>query len=382
MYKLYGIPASLYTAKVRSYLRKQRIEFTEYGVNSPHYQKNIVPKVGRFIMPVIETSDGIIVQDGAAIIDYLEQSEIPLLSAQAESSILKSVSHLFELFGGEGMLRPAMHYRWDFDEQIDFVKNDFACGMAAPGTDQAGVDALFEMASGAMRAAKKSFGVIDESIPLIEDSYKEFLGLFTTHLKQYPYLLGGRPTYGDYGLVASLYAHLGRDPVPAMLTRTTAPQVSRWVERMHAPETVEVEYQDTGTDLMDGSEIPDTLKALMTYISEEYLPELKAHVDYANEWLASNKDLQTGANGLDKPGARVIGKAEFEWRGVTLRTAVMPYRFYLLQRIQTAFEQASDPDKVTIKTLFEETGLAAVLTLKTDRPVERVNHLEVWGEKR
>jgi arsenate reductase-like glutaredoxin family protein len=33
MYKLYGIPASLYTAKVRSYLRKQRIEFTEYGVN-------------------------------------------------------------------------------------------------------------------------------------------------------------------------------------------------------------------------------------------------------------------------------------------------------------------------------------------------------------
>jgi glutathione S-transferase len=382
MYKLYGIPASLYTAKVRSYLRKQRIEFTEYGVNSPHYQQNIVPNVGRFIMPVIETSDGTIVQDGAAIIDYLEQSEIPLLSAQAESSILMAVSHLFELFGGEGMLRPAMHYRWDFDEQIDFVKNDFASGMAAPGTDQAGVDALFEMASGAMRAAKKAFGVIDESIPLIEDSYREFLALFATHLKQYPYLLGGRPTYGDYGLVASLYAHLGRDPVPAMLMRTTAPQVSRWVERMHAPEAVEVEYQDTGTDLMDGSEIPDTLKALMTYISEEYLPELKAHVDYANEWLASNTDLKTGTNGLDKPGARVIGKAEFEWRGVTLRTAVMPYRFYLLQRIQTAFEQASDADKVTINTLFEETGLAAVLTLKTDRPVERVNHLEVWGDKR
>jgi glutathione S-transferase len=382
MYKLYGIPASLYTAKVRSYLRKQRIVFTEYGVNSAHYQKTIIPVIGRFIMPVLEAPDGALIQDGADIIDYLEQHEKPVMAAQSDVAIVNIVSYLFELFGGEGMLRPAMHYRWNFDQQLDFIKNDFACGMAAPDTDQVEVDALFEMASGAMQAAKKAFGVTDESIPLIEQSYKEFLALFSAHLKQYPYLLGGRPTYGDYGLVASLYAHLGRDPVPAMLTRTTAPQVSRWVERMHAPEIVEVEYQDTGTDLMESSEIPVTLKALMTYISEEYLPELTAHVDFANKWLASKKDLKIGTNGLDNPTTRMIGKASFEWRGITLSTAVMPYRFYLLQRIQAVFEHASDADKTAIKALFEETGLAAVLTLKTDRSVKRVNHLEVWGEKR
>jgi glutathione S-transferase len=86
-YKSFGAPCSLYTAKARSYLRKQRISFEEFSVSDQHYQLYVVPKIGRVIMPVLEAA------------------------------------------------------------------------------------------------------------------YLEFLNLFTTHLRNYPYLLGGQPTLGDYALM-------------------------------------------------------------------------------------------------------------------------------------------------------------------------------------
>ena len=381
-YKLYGIPSSLYVAKVRSYFRKQHIEFIEQGVNDPHFQQEIVPAVGRFIMPVVEAPDGTLLQDGADIIDFFEAEGTSPLPAIPESSMLATIAYLFELFGGEGLLREAMHYRWSFDEQLDFIKNDFCCGIAPPGSDQESRDALFDLASKSMRAAARGFGVSEASAPLIEDSYKEFLTLFSAHLKTQPYLLGGRPCVGDYGLLAPLYAHLGRDPVPAMLTRQSAPEVSRWVERMHAPEPIRVEYADNTAALNADDTISDTLKALMVFIAKNYLPELEAHVAFCNDWLRNHQGITAGTNGLDNPAGRVIGKAEFEWRGITLSTAVLPYRFYLLQRIQDCFARASAAEQQNIAALFSEVGLSSILTLKTDRRVERVNHLEVWGELR
>jgi hypothetical protein len=273
-----------------------------------------------------------------------------------------------------------MHYRWDYDEQLNFIKNDFTSGMTPPETDQASKDTLFEFASARMRKAKQFFGVTEHSIELVQQSYKEFLALFTAHLKHYPYLLGGRPTYGDYGLIAALYAHLGRDPVPAMQMRIAAPEVARWVERMNAPEKIVIEYADLSDELFSADNIPQTLIDLMKYVAVEYLPELIAHVDYTNNWLAQQKDLLAGTNGLEKPHTRDIGMATFEWRGINLTTAVMPYRFYLLQRIQQAFAQTNKDEQQKITDLFSITNMSDLLTIRTSRAVQRVNHLEVWGK--
>jgi glutathione S-transferase len=110
--------------------------FTEYGVNSAHYQPTIVPIVGRTIMPVLEAPDGTIVKDGAHIIDYIAQRELPVLPAHGDTALDNTVSHLFELFGGEGLLRPAMHYCWNFEKQIDFIKNDLVSRMVVLGISQ------------------------------------------------------------------------------------------------------------------------------------------------------------------------------------------------------------------------------------------------------
>ena len=71
--------------------------------------------------------------------------------------------------------------------------------------------------------------------------------------------------------------------------------------------------------------------------------------------------------------------ATFDWRGHSIRTAVMPYRFYLLQRLTDAFEALDASDRAHIESLFEDTNLAPILHLKTSRRVIRENHLEGWA---
>jgi len=378
-YKLYGIPASLYTAKARSYLRKQKIDFVEYAVSDPHYQKNIIPQLGRMIMPVLEAPNGEIIQDSADIIRYLENVHASLSPSLPKTPLLQAVAHLFELYGGEGLLRPAMHYRWSFDDvNLHYLHSEFAC-LAPPGTDDASYQQIFDFGSGLMRKAALSFGVNENSAPLIESSYREFLDLFSAHLRQHPYLLGAKPTLGDYALMAPLYAHLYRDPKPGQLMRQHAPLVARWVERMNSPENNWADHCADQAEFEVDNELPDTLKSLMHYIAVDFLPEISAHIQFANNWLAERPDLKSGSNGCDNPSQRFIGNAEFAWRGIKLRTAVLPYRFYLLQNLQDHFDSAPQTDKALIQNAFKACGLADLLTLRVTRRVERHNHLEVWG---
>lgn len=67
----------------------------------------------------------------------------------------------------------------------------------------------------------------------LEASYLEFLAELSAHLEQHAFMLGDKPSLADFGLMAPLYAHLGRDPLPHFLMKTKAPRVADWVERMN-----------------------------------------------------------------------------------------------------------------------------------------------------
>lgn len=388
---LYGAPVSLYTGKARSYLRRQGIDFVEVSPGTERYLTEIVPKVGRWIIPCLETPDGTIIQDGADIIDHFEkgpgQSE-RAFSVYPDSPTLLAISHLFEIFGGEGLLRPAMHYRWNFDEQnLDFLAAEFALLMPAkPGGTQEEAVAAFMHNSGRMRKAAVAFGVTPQAGPAIEASFTEWLDLFSAHLVDHAYLLGDQPTIGDFGLIAAMWAHLYRDPAPSMLIKQRAPRVGRWVERMTTSELYQHEYV-AANGLIDDAALPETLLAMMRYVGDEYVGELTAHVDVANNWLARNPQIEPGTNGLDNPAARGLvsgrsneGQATFAWRGQQLTTAVMPYRFWLMQKLHDDLAAAPPADQLRAREAFRSGGVEAMLDLRTLRRVERDGYLEVWGE--
>jgi glutathione S-transferase len=385
-YTLYGAPLSLYTGKARSYLRRQDIDFREESPGGDRYLKHVMPTVGRFIVPCMETPDGEIIQDGADIIDHFEQGPgraLRTFDVYPRSPLLLAISHLFELFGGEGLLRPAMHYRWNFDEEnLSFLRAEVPV-LGPPAITPEVAEQYFQTANRRMRKAASSFGVTPESAALIEESFGEWLDLFSAHLVEHPYLLGGQPTIGDFGLIASMWAHLYRDPAPTRVIKSRAPRVGRWVERMTTSEPYVHEYVTDGS-LIDDTAIPDTLLAMMRFVSEEYLPEIVAHVEQANAWLDRHPDIEAGTNGVDDPAYRGLargadGQATFAWRGIELTTGVMPYRFWLMQRLHDDLAGAPAGEQARTREVFAATGLEPILDLRTLRRVERHGHLEVWG---
>lgn len=117
-YRFYGAQASLYAGKIRSYLRKKQLLFEERQINHPHFQAVVAAKAGGAFQPTIETPDGTVVRDTTVIIDFLEERH-PQLSVYPQGPSQKLVALIFELFGDEGLLKAAMHYRWSFPKDND-----------------------------------------------------------------------------------------------------------------------------------------------------------------------------------------------------------------------------------------------------------------------
>ena len=131
---LFGAPVGLYTGKIRSYLRKQGIPYVERLPTDPVFQSEVMPAVRRFINPVIRMHDGTLVQDTADIIDYLERNGHAAFSVYPALPLQRLVALTLDLFGGEGLVRAAMHYRWSYREYNEpFLRHEFGLAFRAIG---------------------------------------------------------------------------------------------------------------------------------------------------------------------------------------------------------------------------------------------------------
>ena len=144
---IFGAPVGLYTGKVRCYLRKQSIPYVEALPGDPRFQKIVLPAIGRFQNPVLMTDDGEIVQDTADIIDWCETRGLGRISVYPETPLQKLAALTLDLFGGEGLVRAAMHYRWSFRSyQEQFIAHEFGLSMRARSTGSYGM-AYFSFSS-------------------------------------------------------------------------------------------------------------------------------------------------------------------------------------------------------------------------------------------
>jgi len=350
MLTLYAMPASYYSARVRSYLRKRRLPFEERTPGDPRFVTEIVPTLGQWIIPVLVLPDGTIIQDSAAILDHLDRDAPASDKLTPPAALGTVVAHLIYLLGGEGLLKAAMHYRWSFPENLDFLRQDFALSLSPPGALDL---STFERAERRMRSAAARLGVSEATIPAIEASYLAFLDALDAHLASTPYVLGDRPTLADYGLISPLHAHLGRDPVPAMLMKTRAPRVVRWIERMNAPDDDRGEYP--GAD-RSATAVADNLVLLLQRLVDLFGAELRAHVASLALWLEDGA-RERMPDGTVRLAERGIGIARCDWQGVELESLVMPYRLFLLQRVQDAIEAACITEQAEILALLSRIGL-------------------------
>ena len=366
---LYGAPLSLYTGRARSYLIKSGISYQEVIPNTKYVVETVVPKAGgRSSMPTIELDDGEVIRDGVAIVDHFEA--IAGSPFTPETPAQRIVSLLFDVIGAEGLLRTAMHYRWDFPEQnLEFIRFHFNSVMP-PGPDR---EEKGDAVADRMRAAGGAFGAVPEAFDLIESLYHKLLGLLDTHFSENSYLLGAKPSIGDFGLIAPFYGHLGRDPAPLAIMQAKAVRMFRWVERVNRPDADVGEFGLLEEAYLPNDEIPDSLIDVLKHIAIDFVPETEAAADCINEWLETQVELAPGA-----PVLRGVGQGTFTIQGQEITALAQPFRFYLLKRVQKAFNTLGDKDRQVVSDLFERCEMTSLLSTQLTRDIGRKNNVEVW----
>ena len=166
-----------------------------------------MPTVGRWIIPCLETPNGEVVQDGADIIDHFERGEgrhcgasaTPTADAVGDQPSLRTVR-----WGGPPPSGDALSVELD-EENLAFLSSEFALLVPGAVLDH---DAFLHN-SGRMRKAAVNFGVTPDSFDAIESAFEEWLDLLCS-LGRSPVPAHDHPTLGDYGLIAAMWAHLGR----------------------------------------------------------------------------------------------------------------------------------------------------------------------------
>lgn len=362
MIKLYGSQFSLFTGKARSYLNKKGIEFEEITSTLSVYKRFIIPRTGVRYIPVIQTEDDIVIQDTTAIIDALE-AVYPERSVYPETPKQKLASLLLEVYGDEWLVIPAMHYRWNFPEQNEkFIYSAFG-SMVLPSAPKFVQRFLGKKLGAKFKGFVPRLGITEHNIPALEASYEQLLSDLNTHFKEHDYLLGGRPSIGDFGLIGPMYAHLYRDPAPGELMKRIAPEVCKWVERMISDEIPSGEF-------LGNDEIPETLMPVLQRMASEQLPVLLDTDQRLTEWRKENSDA--------KEVERFIGVHNFVVEGVEGERAVLPFSLWMFKR-PVDFYQSLD-DKTDVDELLTNVGFANALQNGLANDLTKLDNVVVFAD--
>ena len=208
-----------------------------------------------------------------------------------------------------------------------------------------------------------SLGATDASRKEIESWYEDdFLAHFNTHLESQDYLLGNRPSIGDYGLMGPLYAHLYRDPKPGEIMKSKAPNVAKWVERMNNPSA-------TQGDFLSDDAIADTLLPILKRMFKEHWPVLLDTHEKLSQWVQSQP---SSVEPLKIP--RMLGKHTFKIGAIEEQRLVLPYSLWMWQRPLEFYHQLNELEKKSVDSLLHELGGYEAMQIKPRCTVIRKNN--------
>ena len=332
--------------------------------------------------PVLETPEGQFIQDSTDIVSYLDSLDSPSSETfmTPSTAVQRVVARLIDGFGLAGMLQAAMHYRWSYrDEQEMFLQTEFGRGLYA-GADREARRAAGRRVMDFFSSSLPALGITPETAPAIETAYEELLEALDVHFQSYPYVMGWRVSIADLGLIAPMYAHLGRDPYPTALMKKRAPNVARWVERMQLPNTPDGEYEPHDADWLTDDAIPTTLEPLLALVFKDWGPLLGADIASYQQWLVTHPEVQAGhlVHINDKHMVHpTLGMVSYAWRGVQVQRASAVHGLWLFQLAQDAANALSGDAKQKLAAWVERTGGQEVMDLRLPRALERQNNLMV-----
>lgn len=348
-YILYGAEVSYYAAKIRACLRYKGVPFEERLATRAVFTENILPRVGWPVIPVLITPQDETVQDTSDMVDLLEARHPEPVVIPA-APLARALSYLLELIGDEWLKMPAMHYRWNYNN--DFCIAEFGRNND-PDKPLAEQHRIGEKIAVRFRGWLDPLGVNAATIPAIEADYLETLALLDTHFAVQPFLLGTQPTLGDFAFFGPLYAHLCRDPASGVILRAHAPRVLGWIERLRAG------VAPGPTPAPD--RVPPTLRALLRHLLRDFVPILVNEVGALQRWLADHDETQELPRHFGTHSV-VLGRGTP--RQMITERALISYDQWMLQRLLDAVAATPPAARADVEAALADCGAAPLLTIR------------------
>jgi len=265
--KVIGGQESYFTGKLEAYLRAKGVAYQNIPFSMAALEK-AASHTGFFQIPQVECPDGSWLVDTSLIIEYLEQQH-PEPRTTPTNPAANFIALLLEDYADEWLWRPAMHYRWSFENGAELLSSWLS--EHSPETDVS----LAEKKATWRARQKGTFvdgdGVTEENRAAVESSYYHALSTLETLFEKRDFVLGDRPTQADFGFMGPMFRHFFCDPDPARVMRDTAPGVQEWVARMW---NMKPQRFSSASQI---EMIPDDLAALLEPVVSVYLPYLLAN---------------------------------------------------------------------------------------------------------
>jgi len=373
-YILWGAATSAYSGKLRAYLIKKDIDYIELHPSHPHFKTVVLPKIGHFTLPVLETPEGDIVADSTEAIEFLEE-RYPERPALPDDKVMAALAQLIHSYGSEGLHKPMMYFRWaSTHANRCYVINEFSRGIFQK--EDRSPEAVEEF-SNQFRGYLYPLGVRNNhSVDrVIEASSYILYDILNEHFLEYPYLLGGLPSMADYGLLMGLHPHQGRDPFTSGDLKLRAPALYRWMETMHRKAIIDPEVYHVPQAFFTPKQIPQTLKNLLTLIFADYGTEVLATASAYHDWLMA-EDRQAGtiiSHDCQKANHQALGEISHMQQGVEIKRIAFLDNLTHHQRLVKVIESMDETARKTFQTLMSETGGKEVANLRLERPMVRDN---------
>lgn len=332
-WSFYAAPMSYFSAKVRPALQYKKIEFAEIWPTRD-VQKAIRAATGVGFIPVIETDDGEVLQDSPRMLERIEEL-VPEPPIFPEDASVRMVAEVIQDFCDDVFVPQALHWRWSFPEQRQWVEDDWTAvfgSMAGKLAEQ-------------MSSALPFVGVTEKTRDAHERWFHHVLDILQAHFSESRYVLGDVITVADYALFGPFFPHFARDPVPARVVRDRAPLVMAWLH--------EVTAAGPPSPWACPPEVKPSLVPLLAEIGKVFVPQALAVADFVTEAVS------TMPAGEDAP--RILGILEQNVFGVTEQRVANAYTVWRHQRTAARYATLSPGDRSVVDEILGPCGVLPYL---------------------
>ena len=265
---LYGLSCSYFTGKLQAYFQAKGLPHRFVEMNRSQFQA-CARATGIVQLPCVETPDGDWLTDTTAIMDRFESSDLaPRLRPEDPAAAFCSL--LLEDLFDEWLWRPALYYRWAFDEDARLMSHQIARTLLRDVRLPLFLRRQFILHRQKVVFLRKD-GVTRQTAPAIEALYLDSLRELDALFARRAFLFGERPCEADFGLFGPFFRHFFCDPTPGALMRERGPHVAHWVTRVWKTRPADLD----GTAPVSG--VPDDLGFFFEMAANDYLPYLEAN---------------------------------------------------------------------------------------------------------